>query len=113
MPDGGVISVTLGVRAAGGGAPGIARISVGDTGVGMEPGVQRRIFEPFFTTKGPGTGTGLGLSIVRGIVDEHKGRIGVESTPGQGTTFHVDLPLAREPLAADGHGAGAGEGSGG
>jgi signal transduction histidine kinase len=45
---------------------------------------------------------GLGLSIVRGIVEEHCGRIEVETAPGRGTTFHVDLPLAREPAAAGG-----------
>jgi signal transduction histidine kinase len=117
MPAGGVLSIRVGVRAGASGEPPAARISVGDTGVGMAPEVRSRIFEPFFTTKGPGAGMGLGLSIVRGIVEEHRGRIEVESGPGRGTTFHVDLPLAEGPPAADGQGAeggaGAAEGGGG
>jgi len=61
----------------------------------------------FFTTKG--SGGGLGLSIVRGIVEEHRGRIEVESAPGRGTTFHVDLPLAPGPAAAGAAGPGGEE----
>ncbi|HEY5997909.1 MAG TPA: ATP-binding protein [bacterium] len=109
MPAGGTLTVRLSVREETGRAP-AARISVADTGVGMSPEVHARIFEPFFTTKGSGGGTGLGLSIVRGIVEEHRGRIAVESVPGVGTTFHVDLPLALEVAAAHAAGSGAGEG---
>ncbi len=67
-------------------------ISVSDTGQGMPPDIRDRIFEPFFTTKPAGQGTGLGLSISLGIVQEHGGRIGVDSQVGQGSTFTVWLP---------------------
>jgi PAS domain S-box-containing protein len=67
-------------------------ISVSDTGHGIPPEVRDRIFEPFFTTKSAGQGTGLGLPISLGIVQEHGGRIGVESQVGQGSTFTIWLP---------------------
>ncbi len=72
---------------------GMVRISISDTGVGMTAEIQARIFDPFFTTKQVGEGTGLGLAIVYGIVNEHNGRISVESTPGVGTSFHIDVPV--------------------
>jgi signal transduction histidine kinase len=62
-----------------------------DQGSGMDAKTQARLFEPFFTTKK--RGTGLGLSIVRQIIDLHGGNIEVESEPGQGTTFRVELPV--------------------
>ena len=70
------------------------RLSVADTGCGMEPAVLERVFDPFFTTRKSGEGSGLGLSIVHGIVAQHGGRIRAESAPGRGSTFHVLLPRA-------------------
>jgi PAS domain S-box-containing protein len=72
------------------------RLTVADTGHGMNEATLERIFDPFFTTKGAGKGTGLGLSVVHAIVNSHGGAITAESSPGEGTTFHVFLPSCAE-----------------
>jgi PAS domain S-box-containing protein len=76
------------------------RLTVQDTGHGMEPEILERIFEPFFTTKSMGEGTGMGLAVVHGIIANHGGAITVESTPGQGSTFAVYLPRSDSPSTA-------------
>jgi two-component system NtrC family sensor kinase len=74
-------------------------LTVADTGPGISPALQARIFEPFFTTKPPGVGSGLGLPLCRGIVEAHGGTLTVSSTPGQGATFRITLPLGNVPAA--------------
>ncbi len=76
-------------------------VSVSDTGSGIAPEHIQRIYDPFFTTKtspreGQGRGTGLGLAVTYGIIQEHAGKIRVESNPGAGTTFVLDFPLSRK-----------------
>src|SRR5262249_35703300 len=71
----------------------LVRIMISDTGVGIAKENLRRIFEPGFTTKGVGIGTGLGLSICHKIIQDHHGKIEVESEVGKGTTFTLTLPL--------------------
>jgi two-component system cell cycle sensor histidine kinase/response regulator CckA len=68
------------------------RLSVADTGIGMDEATLGRAFDPFFTTKPSGQGTGLGLSVVSGIVAQSGGLVHVDTVLGQGSTFHVDLP---------------------
>ena len=90
MGKGGVLSIRVG--------PAVdqkrLRIEFSDTGKGISPKQLSSIFDPFFTGKPEGEGTGLGLSICRSIIESHQGEITVSSTPGEGTTFSVLLPLA-------------------
>jgi two-component system cell cycle sensor histidine kinase/response regulator CckA len=76
------------------------RVSVTDTGKGIDPTISHRIFEPFFTTKEFGCGSGLGLASVFGIVKNHGGIVDFESQAGSGTTFSVYLPVSREASKA-------------
>ncbi len=74
------------------------RLSVRDTGHGIDPKNQGRIFDPYFTTKGFGEGSGMGLAVVHGIVKSCKGEITVESDVGKGTTFNIYFPVTEEPV---------------
>lgn len=78
------------------------RLSISDTGCGMDAATQKRAFEPFFTTKGPGEGTGLGLSVVHGIVHNHRGTIRLISEVRHGTTFEIYFPVIAAASAAKG-----------
>jgi len=69
------------------------KLSIKDSGIGMEKESQERVFEPFYTTKEVGKGTGLGLSVVAGIIKQHKGKIEVQSKFGKGSTFTIYLPM--------------------
>jgi len=69
-------------------------VEISDTGIGIASENVAKIYDPFYTTKGVGRGTGLGLAVSYGIVQEHSGHIGVESTPGRGTTFRITMPAA-------------------
>jgi PAS domain S-box-containing protein len=111
MPEGGRVTVRLdeveldedGAAGFVDGRPGrYARLSVADTGTGMDQAIRAKLFEPFFTTKEQGKGTGLGLSIVYGIVKQSGGYITVTSEIGRGATFLIYLPLAvaAEPAPA-------------
>jgi two-component system NtrC family sensor kinase len=80
-------------------------VSVSDTGTGIAPENIQRIYDPFFTTKtapreGQARGTGLGLSVTYGIIQEHAGKIRVESNPGSGTTFILDFPLSKKAVGS-------------
>ena len=77
------------------------RIEVTDSGPGIPPEIRARVFDPFFTTKPEGEGTGLGLALVRGIVEGHGGTIGVESPPGEGARFVIELPIGTSPEPRD------------
>jgi signal transduction histidine kinase/CheY-like chemotaxis protein len=108
-PEGGRLKIGLdNVRLGAaelGGEPGAdpgdyVRLSVADTGPGIDPGLHARIFEPFFTTKGPEKGTGLGLAVVHGVVKAHGGIVRVASRPGEGARFDVFLPCGESAAAA-------------
>ena len=89
MPEGGRIRVNTSAQNSS------LIVEVEDTGQGISRDNIEKIYDPFFTTKEIGKGTGLGLSVSYGIIQEHSGRIAVDSEPGRGTTFKIHLPLAR------------------
>ena len=99
MPSGGRLRIVSRVLREAERAP-LVEVLVSDTGTGMDETVRRRIFDPFYTTKDGRRGTGLGLAVSYGIVREHSGSISVESAPGEGTTFRLSLPLAKQPVHA-------------
>jgi PAS domain S-box-containing protein len=109
MPKGGRVTVRVdeveldetAAAAFVGRKPGMyARLSVADTGTGIDEATRAKLFEPFFTTKEQGKGTGLGLSIVYGIVNQAGGHIDVVSEPGRGATFLIYFPIAATPQPA-------------
>jgi two-component system NtrC family sensor kinase len=77
------------------------RIEVADSGPGVPGEIRARVFDPFFTTKPDGEGTGLGLALARGIVEGHGGAIAIESSPGEGARFVIELPVETSPGASD------------
>jgi two-component system, LuxR family, sensor kinase FixL len=93
MPEGGEITIASRVRDH------FVEISVSDTGAGIPPEVAANIFRPYFTTKEKGTG--LGLAICQSIIQEHGGVLAVDSTPGQGSTFTIRLPIEEAPPEAE------------
>jgi len=102
MPNGGSLVIGIAPAAAEEGhrgaqaasAAGYVRLSVRDTGTGMDEATLAHLFEPFFTTKPPGVGTGLGMAMVYGLVKQQNGFVEVQSRWGAGTTVHVYLPAA-------------------
>jgi PAS domain S-box-containing protein len=92
MPTGGMLEVRTAAH------NGSVEIEIVDTGNGIPREHIHKIFDPFFTTKATGRGTGLGLSVSYGIIKEHAGRIDVRSTPGRGTSFHVEFPAVRKAV---------------
>jgi two-component system, NtrC family, sensor kinase len=92
MPSGGMLEVRTSAH------NGSVEIEVVDTGNGIPREHIHKIFDPFFTTKPGGRGTGLGLSVSYGIIKEHAGKVDVRSTPGRGTSFHVEFPAVRKAV---------------
>jgi len=109
MPAGGVLTIAIAEATIdetyqwshGWGEPGAyVRLSVADTGIGMDAATLAHVFEPFFTTKPPGMGTGLGMAMVYGLVRQQRGFVDLRSQPGEGTTVEVYLPVARRSARA-------------
>jgi PAS domain S-box-containing protein len=94
MPSGGMVEVRTASQ------NGSVEVEITDTGLGIARENLQRIFDPFFTTKSSGRGTGLGLSVSYGIIKEHAGKIEVRSTPGKGTSFHLEFPTSRKTVHA-------------
>lgn len=93
MPHGGTLTTTVRPDRTPDGRPAV-RVNVADTGHGIPAGLLPKVMDAFVTTKIEGQGTGLGLAICRRIVQEHKGSIGIMSTPGEGTTVRIVLPVS-------------------
>ena len=95
MPQGGTLTVRTAYDHG-------VRVHVIDTGTGIAPEHIHRIYDPFFTTKTRpkqgGSGTGLGLAVTYGIIQEHAGKIRVESNPGEGTSFLMEFPMSRKAI---------------
>src|SRR6185295_1291596 len=109
MPDGGVLAIELVNVSVGEGvaatptvlaAGRYVRVTVSDSGRGMDPATRAHLFEPFFTTKPKGEGSGLSLAMAYGIVRQSGGTIDVLSTPGHGSTFTLYLPAAEDAARA-------------
>ncbi|MDQ5846259.1 MAG: PAS domain S-box protein [Acidobacteriota bacterium] len=96
MPEGGTLTVRSRAGAMAGAQTAIVEFS--DTGTGIQKGDLPRLWEPFFTTKPEGKGIGLGLAICRRIVEEHRGTIEIETSPGKGATVRVTLPATDEGI---------------
>ena len=94
MPSGGMLEVRTATH------NGYVEVEITDTGMGIPRENLHRIFDPFFTTKSTGRGTGLGLSVSYGIIKEHAGKIDVRSTPGKGTSFRLEFPVASKAVNA-------------
>jgi PAS domain S-box-containing protein len=104
MPEGGTLRIAARAAVGAEGPSGlpphqpIARLSVTDTGMGMDEATRARAVEPFFSTKGIGRGTGLGLSMVHGLASQLGGALDIQSRPGEGTSVELWLPLAKGTL---------------
>ncbi len=99
MPNGGTLEITTSAAKGikiGESTKNTVRIDIKDTGVGIPGEDQKKLFTPFFTTKEKGKGVGLGLSVVHGIIEQHKGKIEIDSEPGVGTTFTIYLGVLDE-----------------
>jgi PAS domain S-box-containing protein len=77
------------------------QLSIGDTGPGIAPEIREKIFDPYFTTKAVGKGTGMGLAIIHGIVKSYNGFVSCHSRPGEGTVFHVYLPVISDSVVPE------------
>jgi PAS domain S-box-containing protein len=103
LPEGGVVTIALDACTADGGgeleAGNYLRLSVADTGIGMDPSTLERAIDPFFSTKEVGRGTGLGLSMIHGLAVQLSGALKLRSKPGEGTTAELWLPVASSSQA--------------
>lgn len=107
MADGGIITISTNLLNKGGKAENHdpsnsrTRMTVADTGCGMDKPTLRRAFEPFYTTKPVGEGTGLGLTTVYGIVKKHAAQVNIDTSPGEGTRVHIEFPVSTELLVTE------------